>query len=358
MVKENFKPKACTSVKPSEVFANFKDQVVSGTVSGNSCGIGQVSHREEEKSLIKTSYASEHNEEPKTNGKYFSAVFISCFRLIQFCFDIFYFFWLGGELKQLAGGVQQPAKNSPSGTVADNQLGKEITKCQIRDGGVDRSSSSASGEMSSDDDIIIEKELKRTDKPTSLLIEDSDDDIAVCEVVDTIIINEPMLSKKQRKKLRKKTLQNQTETSAASTSTVPALDYIPLSSYRMPQKGKKNLHPNQNPHRPQNMNRAAKLQMIHDKREKKSRAARWNSIQSGKVDSSSEPKQSSASENKEKREFGGNIMNPNPENPKTGLRPVVIDASNVAIGYVFYKFLVLIRFFEHFILFYLVVGSF
>lgn len=242
-----------------------------------------------------------------------------------------------------------------------NQLGKEIAKGQVVGGGLNKSSSSASGEMSSDDEIIIEKEIeKQPNQPPSLLIEDSDDDIAVCKVVDKVIINEPMLSKKQRKKLRKIRLNNtkhlaevslkyitggastsagpaSTSTGPASISAGPTLDFIPLSSHRvMPRMGQKT------PNNPQNLSRAAKLQMIHDKREKKARAtSRWNSVQSGKVDSSSGPKQSPPSGNEEKREFGGNIINPNPETPKAGLRPVVIDASNVAVGYVFYEFLAL-----------------
>lgn len=205
----------------------------------------------------------------------------------------------------------------------NNQSGKEIANGQIRGKGSERASSSASGELSSDDEIIIEKEFKGTNPP-SLIIEDSDDDIAVCEVVKPTVINQPLLSKNQKRKLKKKQL----ETSVPSTSSGPALDYIPLfDSSHLRKKHK-------NPTQPQNLTKASKFQKIFDKKQRKARALLTNSVQSGKVDSSSEQKQPSSSENKEKREFGSNIINPNPENPKTGLRPVVIDASNVAIAYV------------------------
>ncbi|XP_034251296.1 uncharacterized protein LOC117651394 isoform X2 [Thrips palmi] len=339
VVKENCKPKVLTSVEPVQDFGNSTDQSHSSPIGG----FTNLLLKEKERESVthtKIPNVSEQNIEAKEKG---------------------------GELVQVNRVAQVTEKSAPNDvqTTVSNQLGTEIANCQVGERGADRASSSASGELSSDDDIIIEKEMK-SNKPPSLLIEDSDDDddIAVCKVVTAAkVVNEPMLSKKQKKKLKKRQNMEKLGTSIASTSSGPAPEYTPLFPQRTKPKtsnqppnwnkgpaastssgpapdyiplfssSHSSMRPSSHSNRHQNLSKTSKFQKIHDKKEKKAKALRSNAVQSGKVDSSSEQKQSSPTDSKEKKEFGGNIFNPNPEIPKTGLRPVVIDASNVAIAH-------------------------
>lgn len=81
VVKENFKPKAGTSVKAVEMLGKSKDQAMCSSTSGKPSDVIPLSQKEEDKSLLKTSNASEQNVTAKLKGKYLSWSSVSLFYL-------------------------------------------------------------------------------------------------------------------------------------------------------------------------------------------------------------------------------------------------------------------------------------
>lgn len=340
VVKENYKPKVNTSCEPAVSLGRSKDQVDSVVTGRYSCGLSTPTCTVQDRQdgdVTETSNALNQNMVDKIKGGPIDNSSKVSWQV---------------TIPSLNTGLLKESMNK----VADQSDKEKTNNNHINEKCVERASSSASGELTcDDDDIIIEKELKSTNKCPSLIIEDSDDDIAVCEVVkkkgtseSVQVINAPLLSKRQKKLLKSKNKWNQLEKSVASTSSGPALDFIPLSGSSGPSRWQNSLN------HPVNVAKASKFKKLDSKKERKARAlersknqrlvsdpqlrcqtraAATDTIQSGQVDSSSEQPQNSSSEKKDKREFSNNIFNPNPENPKTGLRPVVIDASNVAIGH-------------------------
>ncbi|KAE8747808.1 hypothetical protein FOCC_FOCC005419 [Frankliniella occidentalis] len=194
------------------------------------------------------------------------------------------------------------------------------------------SSESSTGDSSSEeslDEIIIEKEVQNDHKNLNhtVLIDDSDDDILVCEVLPTA--NKQVGKVKNMKKGKQKKNFNQNKIPAgsvfvASTSRESAEDFIPLKpSYRR-------IDPRSNFYE----DKQSRLKKIQQKKLKKSQVMKKRSLTGNCAPT--RPKESPSKGNKkkgEKHEYDGNIMNPNSGEPKAGLRPIVIDASNVAVGH-------------------------
>lgn len=203
-----------------------------------------------------------------------------------------------------------------------------------------RSSKHADDE-SSEDEIIIEKEVKVCPKTPSLIIDDSDDDIAICEVLNG--------KKKGKKKRKKAGIISAGTTFVASTSDRPAPDFIPLfSTYRRIDPITPNMvHQTSNTpapsyiplgsqrsgpktfNCPRNAQKMAKLQKLKMKGQQALRAHERSQSNAPKASQGS----SKDDPHKKKQDYDGNVMNPNSGEPKSGLRPIIIDGCNVAIGH-------------------------
>ncbi|KAK3931444.1 putative ribonuclease ZC3H12B [Frankliniella fusca] len=190
------------------------------------------------------------------------------------------------------------------------------------------SSEDSTNESSSEDsldEIIIEKEVKNISPNNTVLIDDSDDDILVCEVLPTSSNQERRVNKKNKKK-NKKILQDKIPAGSvfvASTSKEPSEDFIPL----------KPIWRRIDPKSSFQVDKKSKLKRIQEKKQKKAQALKKRQLIENGTSSRRNGIPQKAKTSSEKHEYDGNIMNPNSGEPKSGLRPIVIDASNVAVGH-------------------------